>query len=359
MNFHNLVTIEIDDSFPWRRHWIDALGDVFNISNAQNSEISSSRVQLKIVYRRSLSQKGMRNIGNGIYIEKKALFDIKYGARLEAPEKNVLVLEMNNPCLEWIIWSLQLAFLAAGVTFVHGAAVERRGEAIIFPSWGGIGKTALVTKFVRDFGWKFLGDDLTILSADGNCYGFPKPMVLYPYHKDIFPEVFAGSRGVIAPLILNDFLTKAAIILKPLLRPFPKILQFARQKNPQSINIKPSEVFGMEKLTTRAQVKIVVWLDRVEGLTSPEFHSPEDTLPSRIMGSTLREFDVHCVGLTWVAMGLGIINIEQYYTAWVNTLKKGIENSLQCILYLPMDFPAIKIPEVVLDMLEQRGWWRE
>lgn len=354
INIHDTISIEIDTNFPWRKTWIDNIADVIAVSPSPKKEPLAT---LKLVYKNSLLSANMRELSPGIYIEKSALLDRRYNIRLESPLKNTLVLQTDNPALEWLSWGLQLTFLMANMACIHCATIEKGGKAVIFPSWGGVGKTALLTAFVKSMDWQLLGDDLVVLSPDGVCYGFPRPMVLYPYHKEVFPEVFSSGRGPVAPTIMNRWLTKMAIQVKPLLRTFPNALQFARKHNPQAVRINPSEVFGIDKLSQKAQAKVVVWLDRVQGLTEPEFLPANGTVVSRIIGSTLKEYDPWCVNLTNVAMGLGIIDIDQVYSTWTKIIKEGLAECETYILYLPADLPVTEVPKVVQSIFAEHSVW--
>ncbi len=296
----------------------------------------------------------MRDISDDCWICPNALLDQKYGLRLEVPEPGFILLKTNNPCLEWLYWGVNIALLAGGSTFVHAAGVAKNGEAVIFPSWGGVGKTALVARLVKEMGWTLLGDDLIIISPDGQCYGFPKPMVLYPYHKNVFPEVFSKGKGPVAPVAMNGWLSKVAVGVKPLLRPFPKLLQFAREHNPQSVRINPSTVFGLDNLCRVAKLKAAIWLDRVEGLPEAKFIAKEENMSSRMMGSTIREQNARCVLTTNIAMGLGIVNNEHFYDSWIRCLDSALQGRAIHTLYLPADMPVSELPEVVCMVLSDQ-----
>lgn len=348
-HIHNLVKVEVDRAFPWIDTWAEILSDVSAISDPD----SPAPVTLRLDYTKPLSIAGMRDINDKCWICPDALVDRKYGIRLEVPEPGLISLKTDNPCLEWLYWGVNLALLAGGSVFVHAAGVAKNNVAVIFPSWGGVGKTALVTKLVQEMGWKLLGDDLVIITPEGKCWGFPKPMVLYPYHKGVFPEVFAKGKGPVAPVAMNNWLTKAAIGVKPLLRPFPNLLQFSREHNPQSVRINPSVVFGKDNLARSAKLKTSIWLDRVEGLTEAKFIAEEENMASRMMGSTLREQNPRCVLTTNIAMGLGIVDNDYFYNAWIKCLNNALDKGTAHSLYLPADLPVDDVPTVVCDILDR------
>lgn len=351
INIYNLVGLEIDDAFPWRKDWLSMLGDLPGMKLEQESQ---PKARIKLIYDQALPIHEMRKIGEGIYVQKRAVFDEKYRLLLERDTDGTILLRTDNPCVEWVFWSIQLALLSIGSTFVHGAGAEKDGCATLFASWGGIGKTALVAGFINNMNWKLLGDDLVIVNADGTCCSYPKPMVLYPYHKSVFPEVFSKGKGPVAPVSLNETLSKVAIKVKPFLRLFPHLLQFARSHNPQSVRLNPSEVFGKHNIALKAKLDRIIWLDRVNGISVPELHPDDGTLVSRMMGCTIRESDPRCSEILNVAMGLGIIDSESFYSGWIRNLQSAIQSCQKHIMYLPAEMPVSEVADAVNQLLDQQ-----
>jgi len=347
---HNLIEIKFDETFPWRDEWIETIADVIHFTDGESG---APAARLLVRYKKTLDSSGMRQLEEDVYIGERSLLDLKYGVLLQSEADKTLVLTTNNLCLEWFSLATQLTLLAAGATLVHCAAIEKDGAALIFPSWGGTGKTALITEFITNKGWRLLGDDLVILMPDGTCYGFPKHMVLYPYHKDLFVDIFSNGHGPIAPTAFNSLLAKAGKAVKPLLRPFPRLLRFARLHNPQSIRINPSEVFGVDKLAQKAQLEVVVWLERIEGDTKPELRPAGDMLQSMIMGSSLNEYDPWCVRLVHIAMGTGIIDCRYFYPAWEQIIQSSLQGCKQYVLNVSTSVPVSELPRVVRDLLSE------
>lgn len=88
--------------------------------------------------------------------------------------------------------SLQLAMLKRNNSFLHSSAVydEEHSGAIVFGSWGGIGKTSLsASLLLNDDRFSFISDDQTLISADGHVFATPLGVHLYPYNTRTFPEI--------------------------------------------------------------------------------------------------------------------------------------------------------------------------
>jgi hypothetical protein len=352
INIHGIVGLEIDESFPWRNDWLTLLGDMSDIQFTK--DLAEPKNCIRLIYDKKLPIQELRNIGDGLYVKKNAVYDEMYRTLIERDDDGKLLLRTDSPSLEWMFWPIQLSLLASASTLVHGAAAEKDGRAILFASWGGVGKTALVAGFVSNMEWKLLGDDLVILTSDEKCCAFPKPMVLYPYHKSVFPDVFAKGNGPVAPVALNGTLTHLAAKVKPFLRLCPYLLQYARHHNPQSVRVNPSAVFGMENISTEATLDKVVWLDRITGIQAPEIHADDGTLTSRMMGSTIRELGGRCGEVICVAMGVGIVDSDSVYAGWIRSLNNATKSCRKYVIYLPSEMPVKDVPDAIHSLLRQK-----
>jgi hypothetical protein len=86
------------------------------------------------------------------------------------------------------LW-LQVLFLKQNLSFIHCAGVEIGGKGIIFPAFGGTGKTMLISELRKLDNCKFFGDDYVIVSQDSKMYSYPSDFSIYPYHLKAFPEL--------------------------------------------------------------------------------------------------------------------------------------------------------------------------
>ena len=349
-SIHGRIRLRMADSYPWRQEWLDLCADL----PAADSGAGGEAVVVEVTGSSELDMRSAREVGRGIYNTPTGVIDEVYGVEVAWRDPGRLVINCTRPTLEWAMPSLLLAGLRAGCAFMHGAGLERDGVAWLFPSWGGVGKTALVAALVRSHGWRMLGDDFVIVTDDGECLAFPKPMVLYPYHRAMFPEVFASGRGPTAPASFNDALTRAAVALKPMLRRFPGLLQWARRHNPQSVRVAPSEVFGSDKLAAGGRIGGAVFLERVTGLSAPRLEEADGGLVGRAFGTTLSEFDPRCTMACNVALGSGHLRPEEFYERWVECLGEGLRDAPQYVLRLPADVAAGEVIDAVLELLGER-----
>lgn len=157
---------------------------------------------------------------------------------------------------------LEYALLENHATFIHSAGVTKDGNAYIFPSWGGVGKTASVAKLIREEGYQLLGDDLVILKSDGTIYAFPKKFVLYAYHRELFEDAMQSKKLVKGRL--SRLVSKLIPTAKSFLRHCPFLLSWARRHNPQSKRVSPYEIFGEDKIAIFGCIKKFTWLERID-----------------------------------------------------------------------------------------------
>ena len=347
-NLWGIVELVAEPDGRWADELARALGpDIARIGTTKR-RAPRSRLELRFV--EHLDRRGLRELAHGLHVGERTVVDTLYGVRITGGPSG-LRLEATAPALEWAFWGLELALLDAGATFVHGAGLARDGRAILLPSWGGVGKTAIVAHLVRARGYSLLGDDLVILDRDGSCFPFPKPFVLYGYHRALFPAAFEGGRGPVAPPALGAALSSVARRLKPLLRPLPRALQLARRLNPQSQPVAPSVVLGQDALADPARLAGVIWLER--GGAAPAAGTiAVGELASRILGSTSHEFDARAVALTNVLFGVGLLRFEDVHGRWHHVLSTALTRVDRQTLTLPVDWGLERVASHVAGVVD-------
>ena len=140
---------------------------------------------------------------------------------------------------------VQLTLLNHGATFCHSSAIERDGQAILFPACGGVGKTSLMSRYVER-GWNFLADDLCTLNAQGRAAIHPLPMHIYKYHE-------IQAAGLVRKMLEctsawdRRLWSVCGVIKKP-----DKMVRW----------VKPGQIFGEQRLSRGGQVAKVFHLQR-------------------------------------------------------------------------------------------------
>jgi hypothetical protein len=175
-----------------------------------------------------------------------------------------------------VIPYIQLAFSSIGKTFLHAAAIDFKGDIIIFPSIsGGVGKTALIGNLLKANPiFKMLGDDYVIVSSRGEVNAFPKPMFLYDYHRSIYGD---RASGVQAQVKIPSLLRKIKLSIKRVM-PFRKSLKlftttFIKNEylkkivleNQQYAQALPENVFGRDRISSSGNLRSIIQLQKYSG----------------------------------------------------------------------------------------------
>ena len=76
---------------------------------------------------------------------------------------------------------LRFLLVSRGYVLLHSASMVVNGRATLLSAQTDTGKTSTVIELIRQHGYGFLSDDMTIISPDGRAICYPKPMTL-SYH---------------------------------------------------------------------------------------------------------------------------------------------------------------------------------
>jgi hypothetical protein len=110
------------------------------------------------------------------------------------------------PVQAFIQMVTHIKLLQKNHTFLVGACFEPNESktATIISSMGGMGKTSLVFKTLKEIGGKFLSDDMMIINKDGTIYSYPKPVrtrhiSIPPVHLETYvqPATLLGTNSQI------------------------------------------------------------------------------------------------------------------------------------------------------------------
>jgi hypothetical protein len=140
---------------------------------------------------------------------------------------------------------IELMLLKSQSTLAHCSAIENDGRVVLFPAWGGVGKTSIMSLYL-DKGWKFLSDDSCVIASSGNASIHPLPMHIYKYHEIQSPELIAKMLSQLTP------------VDRLLWRVIGKI------KEPDNLVrwISAGKVFGKDKISSGGKISAVVHMHR-------------------------------------------------------------------------------------------------
>ena len=338
-----LVGIGVDDTYPWH----DTLFFNNNLSSKDPMVYNSCQAFIEVRYQKELDLSDVRWIGDNAYIGGGIYVDKGYGVRVERLGSDHIIMTVSQECNEWLIILLELSLISLGYTMIHGAAVEREGAVYLMPSWGGVGKTATVCEFVRNQGWKLLGDDLIIV-REGFAMPFLKPFVIYPYHKDLFPEVFkTADNYTIKNNWLSGLMSKAIPTVKRVLRPFPRVLAFLRKHNPQSTRVSPYVLFESSQLSDGGVPVYTVWLERSRK-ESVQYNSVDaQEIESKTVAVTLSELFAAKLNDFYQMCGCGLFNFDETMNRMYRIIDATFRNTSCSVLEIPASVSINHVGEIV------------
>jgi len=90
---------------------------------------------------------------------------LKRFARVEIPIKAILSLKL----------------IQKGHALLHGGCLNHKGQSILLIAPRDIGKTSTILSLLDGKDFKFMSDDLTIVSKNGKAYSYPERVNIYPY----------------------------------------------------------------------------------------------------------------------------------------------------------------------------------
>lgn len=196
---------------------------------------------------------------NGIY-NKKDLYAVKF-------KNNKITLYINeaNICFNALI---EYILLQNKYTFIHGAGVSYKDKGIIFPGFGGVGKTLLISRLRKKNDIKFFGDDYVLVKDNGKMFSYPADFSIYNYHFNFFPELKETSANRKIKRAKYERILVNMIKDFPIKKIFKKIARLVRYdflKGGQYLKIPAQDLIPKEKIGTETNLEYAVFLSKYNG----------------------------------------------------------------------------------------------
>lgn len=198
------------------------------------------------------------------------------------PKENYALTYDGNKITEYTTYAnratnlyIQALLVQNNMSLVHCAGIELNGKGLIFPAFGGAGKTMLVSEMRKLTGFKLFGDDFVIIDGNSNMYSYPSDLSVYDHHIELFPELkntiyhnyllkikkynqlkklVPGERYIRMILNLgNSIFTKLGII------------KSSSKWNLDYIKVPINIVFPADKIGTKTKLSASIFLSRYNG----------------------------------------------------------------------------------------------
>lgn len=165
---------------------------------------------------------------------------------------------------------VELALLKRRSSLAHCSAIEKEGHVVLFPAWGGVGKTSIMSRYIEN-GWKFLSDDLCVISDNGTASLHPLPMHIYKYHEKQSKELVEKM------LLQSDTLDKLLWQVMSRIKKSHKLVRW----------IKPDKVFGRDKVSGKGEITTVIHMHRHMQSDMFKLKKAEPDEVAKLMASTI------------------------------------------------------------------------
>ncbi len=107
-----------------------------------------------------------------------ANFSIRMGDPIEIKVSPVLAISPHVVYTNIVEALLRFLLVSKGYVLLHSAAIADEHGSTLLSAQTDTGKTSTVITLVRNGGYRFLSDDMTIIGPGGEAISYPKPMTL-------------------------------------------------------------------------------------------------------------------------------------------------------------------------------------
>lgn len=199
-----------------------------------------SPVMVNIYYGKKVYEKGIDKVKSKIWQVRDWTF-LDY--------RNLTGYQVLNGIVEQLIF---LNMVSKECAFLHASSVvNKEGEAFVFTGAGGVGKTSTIISLIQDYDYKFLSDDLTIITSDGKAKAYPRKIMLYAYNTQNNPSIVKRLFDK------RSFVDKAQWYTRKTF----KGLKLTRRR------VLAEDIFGKDKIAREGKIKKVVYLKPTKSKT--------------------------------------------------------------------------------------------
>lgn len=171
-----LITVGSQVPLPeleyFRAQWVGADVDMaIRIGRVGNSAVRSRALMTQYTSPPAIRyEEHLRRLGANFHVEIGNPIEVVCSPSL-ASSPHVLYTNVIEALLRFLAVSKDKILL-------HSACLELNGHGLLLSARTDTGKTGSVLRLIREFGARFLSDDMTIVAPDGTATCFPKPLTI-------------------------------------------------------------------------------------------------------------------------------------------------------------------------------------
>lgn len=180
-SIHNLIKVKVDNN---RKDLQEGYSHYLRYFKT-DKELNDNEYEVKDFFDFKLPQDSLNvseflRFKNGICFKSE-----KYAVEYDGNKITEYTTYANRATNLWI----QVLLLKQSMSFIHSAGAEINGKGFLFPAFGGVGKTMLISHLRKLDNFKFFGDDFVIVNEKGEMLSYPSDFSIYDYHLNFFSEI--------------------------------------------------------------------------------------------------------------------------------------------------------------------------
>lgn len=261
------------------------------------------------------------------------------------------------------LW-LQCLLVDRGMSLVHSAGIELNAKGVVFPAFGGVGKTTLVSQLRGLGGLKFFGDDYVIVGPDGTMLCYPSDVSVYQYHLGLFPELRGTAVQSYLDATRRRKLFRRAKHLLPaqrlLRRAFVRgrsILRGTRCQTDGSatwdldyLKVPAADLIRDDRIGTRTRLYAGVFLSRYNGTSLRIEEVGAERLVHELVGILYVEFRYALVYLHLLS-AFGVMDVWRFEKAQREILRECLQRLRLYRVSIPTDMAPSSYCEQVIQFV--------
>lgn len=266
-DIHGLIKIYLHVSEKNSAKIIDTL-----LASFRSAPIDASQVNLEFLD--SLENHHYQNTlhtgGLNYSIDEQAVWDSHCTVRAEPSGK--ISIFSDSGIDQFVLTLLMMVQLTRqGFALCHAMGIAKEDGAIIFPAWKHTGKTGLFSYLMHQESIKLLGDELMIISRQGEVYKLPYPINIQHYHASerstALGQAFRKKRNIYLGRMIGpfyDYIARPIITVLSLISPglVRSIRRFALSR---WVTAPLEEIVSADRISNRASLRKVITLVRSSG----------------------------------------------------------------------------------------------
>jgi hypothetical protein len=246
---------------------------------------------------------------------------------------------------------LDLVAVQHGYAMIHAATMEIDGVGVAMPAAGGTGKTSTIAKAMRWPDTAFMGDDWAFVSEQSELLGYAKPMFIKPHHRRIYPHLFQGVRKPLVPPALSGPVSRFTTIVHPAFARRPKLAAFSRRWSPEHRMVAPAEALPGKRISARAPLRLVVFVERWQGSDVRMVERHEDWMAARMLGNWHIEMARHSRDVLTCLGASGVLPLDEIFGRKARILRTALGPCRTALMRVPVAMSADEASDAIVARL--------